>query len=463
MSGEDGDPRFKYIHRQVVQAFRNVPIERLNEYWGTEIVSRIVYDFLDNPEAQAIFFKEGKGSIEISDVPNKTARNVLFYVVKLNKSAVSEDKIMHELIFGDVAADPLDHMASLSQRVFQPIVSSQDSPLVWTETIAKEVRDNFETFVANVQITQGHVRGVTCLPLPSSGGPKKDDEFGQSEKDSSEEPELHTQIHALEGAIITWTKQIKNVLKKDSENVFQTQTDPGPLVEVEFWLSKASNLNGIFDQLQSSRVRRVLKVLDKSKSTYNAPFAKLCKEVFHARAEANNIVKYLKPLVSWFHSLENETDFDKLVIHFPPIMHLILLVWKSSAYYNTTSRLVILMREICNTIIRQASTYLNGDAIFELIEAGETNTAIKMLQTSLRVFGKFKSIYFDYKTKASAECPNNPWRVQNNAVFVRYVCLLMFTYPNPNPNPKPNPTPFFSGSTAFSRGATTFWTWRRPS
>jgi dynein heavy chain len=209
--------------------------------------------------------------------------------------------------------------------------------------------------------------------------------------------ENYAQIHALESAIITWTKQIKNVLKQDPESVFLTQVDPGPMAEIEFWKSKASNLNGIFDQLQSSRVRYVLRILDKSMSTYNAPFAKLCKDVFHARAEANNIVRYLKPLVPYLDSLEAETDFERLTQHFRPIMHIILAIWKSSAYYNTPSRLVILMREIGNSLIRLAVTYLNGDTIFDLIEAGETQTAVKMLQTAIRVISKFKSTYLDYK------------------------------------------------------------------
>jgi dynein heavy chain len=212
-----------------------------------------VYDFLDNPETQAVFFKENKGTIEISDTPCKAGvRGVLFYIVKLNKAAVSEDKIAKEIVCGDVGGDPLEHMATLAQRIYLPMLSSNDSTVVWTESIAKEVRDNFETFVSNVQITQGHIKGITCLPLPSTGGPKKDDEFGNlevKEGGSSEADAMHSQIHALEGAIITWTKQIKNVLKKDSESVFQATQDPGPLVEVDFWLSKASNLNGIFDRL----------------------------------------------------------------------------------------------------------------------------------------------------------------------------------------------------------------------
>jgi len=42
-----------------------------------------------------------------------------------------------------------------------------------------------------------------------------------------------------------------------------------------------------------------------------------------------------------------------------------------------------------------------------------------MLRETLRVLAEFKRVYLAYKDKANAECPLNPWRVQNNAVFVR--------------------------------------------
>lgn len=399
------------------------------EFWNNESVYRTVYDFLENPEFQAVYIKESKGALEILDNPSQVGKVQLFYIVKLNKTQVSEAKIIHELVYGDISPNPLEHMAYFAQKVFQPLVDSRGTVQTWSETISKEVRDCFETFVANVQITQGHVKGLTCLPLPSDGKAAKDTKpqftgsFASS-GESSGGSDQYQNIHALEGALIIWTKQIKGVLKQDPETLFQTHVNPNPLHEVSFWKAKAKNLNSIFDQLQSPKVRRVLKVLDKSKSTYNAPFAKLCKEVFHARAEANNIIKHLRPLESWFDLLEVESDFNNLVNHFTPVIHLILLVWKSSAYYNTTSRLVILMREICNTLIQQATRYLNGDAIFELIETGETQTAVKMLQTVLRVFGRFKTVYFEYKVKAGVECPDNPWSVQNNAVFIRLDTFL---------------------------------------
>lgn len=383
-----------------------------------------MYEFLESSDVQAIFFREGKGSLELLDSPVQSGKAQLFYLVKINKNPVALEKIATEIVYGDVAANPLEHMALLAQSVFVPIIGSKQTGQAWSELVAKEVRDGFEHFVANVQITQGHVQGLTCLPLPNTTAGGSDKDILHDDNDINNNPEHFHLIHVLESALITWTKQMKNVLKQDPESLFVSISNPGPLAEVEFWRAKADNLNSIFDQLQSTKIRRVLKILDKSKSTYNAPFAKLCKEVFHARAEANNIVKYLRPLMPWFDGLEVETDFENLNNHFPPIIYQILLVWKSSAYYNTPARLVILMREICNSLIRQATSYLNSDAIFELIEAGESQTAVKMLKVVLRVFGRFKTVYFEYKAKSSTECPQNPWTVQNNAVFIRLDSFL---------------------------------------
>lgn len=52
---------------------------------------------------------------------------------------------------------------------------------------------------------------------------------------------------------------------------------------------QASNLNSIFEQLQGPNIRRVLRALDQSKSTYCTTFARLCKEVGHIHNPSWNI------------------------------------------------------------------------------------------------------------------------------------------------------------------------------
>lgn len=137
--------------------------------------------------------------------------------------------------------------------------------------------------------------------------------------------------------------------KKQQHQAQQQQQQPhhpGPLEELEFWEQKAADLNGIFTQLQSDRVRKILRYLDRNKSTYSTPFAKLCKEAFLARSEANDTNRYLRPMRPWLQRLESEIILKNLPGLFRPALHLLLLVWKSSGYYNTSTRLIVFVREV---------------------------------------------------------------------------------------------------------------------
>ena len=59
-------------------------------------------------------------------------------------------------------------------------------------------------------------------------------------------------------------------------------------------------------------------------------FARLCKEVFTARMEANDNIKYLRTLEHWFQqALSGEDDFSETL---EQLFKLMLLLWKSSKH-----------------------------------------------------------------------------------------------------------------------------------
>lgn len=123
--------------------------------------------------------------------------------------------------------------------------------------------------------------------------------------------------------------------------------------EIDYWNEKSNDLNSIYNQLQGEKIRKVLTFLDMSKSTYNASFAKLCKEVLKSREESVDNMKYLSPLKVWFSKLSSINDFESIDKLFKPIFHIIHLIWKLSTYYNTQNRIMVLIRKICNEIINQ--------------------------------------------------------------------------------------------------------------
>ena len=83
--------------------------------------------------------------------------------------------------------------------------------------------------------------------------------------------------------------------------------------------------------------------------------------------EANDNVKFLGTLKPCLAKLDNpiaeSAEFQALTEVFRPTVHLIMLVWKHSRFYNTPARLVVLMREICNDLIRQARVYVSPEQV----------------------------------------------------------------------------------------------------
>ena len=78
---------------------------------------------------------------------------------------------------------------------------------------------------------------------------------------------------------------LRRLCNQEPESVLKGDEHPGPTAEIEFWASKSTNLNLINDQLNSEPVRKVMKVLEVTKSTYFPAFNRLCKEVAQARME----------------------------------------------------------------------------------------------------------------------------------------------------------------------------------
>lgn len=270
---------FKQI--QITVSLKGTTAEKIREFWGNEVTKRRVREFLDHELTSSLFIKDASKNIEIIDNPSKVGKGIIVYFIKLFPCVISLESIYSTVVFGDVVADPFDNLATIANKLFIPIVTNPTIKQNWgTETVSKDISNKFENFLSNIQITEGHLNGITCLPLPSSGDTILDDLLSNANplsKSSGSRSHSVPRIHELENIIIIWTKQIKSILKQDSEDIFASDSKAGPNAEIEFWRSKTKNLNGIFRQLQNPTVRRIIKILDLYKSAYNEPFIKLCK------------------------------------------------------------------------------------------------------------------------------------------------------------------------------------------
>lgn len=398
----------QYIEQRVASSFPHLVGPKFTSKYATEANELCIKEFLENEDVTMLTFS-GDNVVASIKVHGSLPRGKTLCFTKFQKTSLTGANIDTDVMVNEVTASSVEYLDRLIAEIYLPLVSNVANQQGWGEVAAKDVVDKFHAYMASVSIIHSATKGETCLPLPPI-----DDTINPA----------NVKVSLLETSIVIWTKQIKSVLKQDPEDLLKQGKHPTPDAELDFWKLKATNLNSIFDQLQSKKVRKILTALDCSKSTYCTTFARLCKEVFTARIEANDNMKYLRTLEDWFIRLNTDEDFPALIDLFKPMLHIILLIWKNSKHYNTPTRLVVLMREMSNSLITQARKYLSGELIFALIEQDEAGQAVDQLKTTLAVCSAFKAIYLDYKAIAQAECPSNPWRLQGNAVFVRLDTFL---------------------------------------
>jgi dynein heavy chain len=388
------DERVSYLQRHIKTTYidKSVSAEWFKSVWNNENTAKCVDEFL-NTEKRSFLMFHGDNMTACCIMPQKINKgNSVVFCKK--KPIILTENIDNEVFFLEIGQNPILHLEMLCET-FLPIIANPLNQEGWGEVATKEIMDKVNGFVSNVAITVGRTRGQTILPLPKG----LSSAFDMSRKH---------RVSILEGAIVSWTKQINSVLKWEPEQMVLHGQTPGPEKEIEFWQTKSSNLNGIFNQLQSDTVRKILRELDDEKSTYINTFARLSKKLLHARTEANDNKKFLWPLNKLFNKI-NHCEFSELPTTFHPIMHMTLRIWMESEYYNKPSRLVVLMQLVCNALIRQAGKHISGPQIFQLVENEEVGEAVSRLRECLAMAQSFRKMYRDYKARADKECPHNVW------------------------------------------------------
>ena len=178
-------------------------------------------------------------------MPNKLPKVKCISVSRTVSEFSDKTPISSQIVVTEYGGpSPFEHLELLSNEVFLPILSNQLNQQRWGEVATKEIMDKFYSFLSSTTILCGQIKGETRLPMPplDVGG------AGSGKN----------RISLLEGAIITWTKQIKNVLKQDPESQLKMGYHPTPDVEITFWKNKANNLNSIFEQVRFVPCDRVM-------------------------------------------------------------------------------------------------------------------------------------------------------------------------------------------------------------
>ncbi|XP_027499866.1 dynein heavy chain 5, axonemal-like isoform X4 [Corapipo altera] len=160
----------------------------------------------------------------------------------------------------------------------------------------------------------------------------------------------------LEEVIRIWTKQIRQVLV-EREQIRREADDVGPSAELEHWKTRMSSFNSLLDEIKSSRVKKIISILQAARSKTLKQWKELDGSITIAANEAKDNVRYLYTLDKFFGPLANASPVT-MMEHIPSLMNTICMIYCTSSYYNTSERMTSLFLKITNQMINTCKMYL---------------------------------------------------------------------------------------------------------
>lgn len=390
--GDTGDTRLDFIQDYVLRTLKQKP-DKWQKLIGSEENKQLILDFFEKQEyRQLVISLNSAGALATSYAfPSGQKTKAVYFIKKNPKEAVQKNNLKRALFFGDLSHEPLEQLSSLVDEVLVPLLRNEFNQKAWPNVVSQDVLRHIHNLKNKVFVVSGQVKGKTLLPFPV--GADRVDKAVHVAKASGEIFDRGL-VHSIETVIIDWSHQIRDVLKRDSSQPLLEGLNPGPHIEVEFWKAKCKNLECIYEQLRTPKVRKMAELLETMQSSYFPSFKNIFRDVITALAEAQDISLHLKPLTRHFDDLE-QSDFADIIPLLKPMMHVICLVWGHSHYYCTPGRIVVLLQEICNLLINQSRNYLDPAEIFK----GEVDESLEKVNTCLKILNAFRSTYEDHKAK----------------------------------------------------------------
>ncbi|KAJ7420669.1 dynein heavy chain 5, axonemal-like protein [Willisornis vidua] len=204
----------------------------------------------------------------------------------------------------------------------------------------------------------------------------------------------------LEEVVRIWTKQIRQVLV-ESEQIRREADDVGPSAELEHWKTRMSSFNSLLDEIKSSRVKKIISILQAARSKTLKQWKELDGSITIAANEAKDNVRYLYTLDKFFGALANASPVT-VMEHIPSLMNTVCMIYCTSPHYNTSERMTSLFLKITNQMINTCKTYLceGVSKIWDL----DRQELLKRIQQCISL----KELYQTYFQKIRKELKENP-------------------------------------------------------
>uniref|UniRef100_A0A2K6TF76 Dynein axonemal heavy chain 11 n=1 Tax=Saimiri boliviensis boliviensis TaxID=39432 RepID=A0A2K6TF76_SAIBB len=390
--------------------------EKWSQYLESDDNRQVLGEFLESTSPACLVFSvAAAGRLVASQEIPRDANHKLVFISKKITESIGVNDCSRMVLFGELPAMSLGHVSAFLDEILVPILSNKNNHKSWSCFTSQDMEYHIEIMKNKMYIFRGKMSRRTLLPIPTVAGKMNLDQNYSANK----YPNERIILHAIESVVIKWSHQIQEVVEKDSVQPLLNGLHLTPQEELDFWMMRRENLSCIYDQLQAPIVLKMVKILTTKQSSYFPTLKNVFLAVENALLEARDVELYLRPLRRHIQCLQ-ETEFPQTRVLIAPLFHTICLIWSHSKFYNTPTRVIVLLQEFCNLFINQAIAYLSPEDLLK----GEIEESLEKVQVAVNILKTFKNSFFNYRKKLASYFMGSKkprlWDFQSHLVFCRF-------------------------------------------
>ncbi|XP_069700803.1 dynein beta chain, ciliary-like [Periplaneta americana] len=224
---EEQDPRLDFMFEYLQRSLRLKP-DKWAKLLANKELNKFIFDFFKDPNIKMLVMVGSASGIPTPQhsFPVSTGKGKSSYFIKKSPEAITKENFRSLLIFGDIAAKPVDELAVLVQEVFVPLLSNPKNQRSWPKVVADDIMRHVYELKNIVYEVRGKINGQTLLPMPV--GIERVHEVEQTIIESEGQTVDLYLKSAIEEVVIKWATQIDDVLKEDSSCAFTREANPTP-------------------------------------------------------------------------------------------------------------------------------------------------------------------------------------------------------------------------------------------
>ncbi|KAH0572206.1 Dynein heavy chain [Spironucleus salmonicida] len=409
MEDQFDDPRANWMRPRVASSLK-IKEDKFIKSASENDHTAVLMNFFESEEVHTVFVYENKqGDLIIADrAPEVFRRKAIYFTKAAGVARLEKDKpIKDSLFYGDYTPNVVQMLRTKLDYMYLPLLKAEQFTKDWPDMLYQDVVKQSDKFSQVIYTTEGKIQGKCLLPIPSEAASiyskicviAQESESATLSIISQLDKQSRDSAHDVEAVVLDWIKQIRVVINTQPEDIIKG-SHPLPMEEIDFWVHKTDNLNSIIDQLNTEKAKVVIEVLKSIDSTYYPALIKTIEEVHQTLAECNSNTQFLTPLRPLFQQLLDEADIAEASNILQAIFKALYIIWFHAPFYNSSTRYIFLIRSLCNLIIKQMRTILEGENILK----NEPSDSLILVENVSRLADDFIILYKKYAEKVVEDC-----------------------------------------------------------